>query len=909
MSMLSPDKCISPLKLKRKKKKSYDKELISSPKSSISLPAYQHEKEQRARAIIIKLLDDEAERNEELGEENHILETQIKSLVLLLVEKDEKLSSLKLPRHSMNKEQNYASVLHFQLLSKKAKERLNFGLKRIRFYIFYVSMFKISNKTKIKILKDIGNRIIKRWPLLLFKKIKQNLTTINSLIRKKLEESFHSIIYHLNFIALRKKAKIVPLLFKVIFKANIKSILRCFLNNWKKLLAYKEQDISINLAHSILNLSKTPPKIGYQKRFLPISITFIINLEIQEIFYTIMQQSSFKKLLLIKARQKNFLTDFTKNSKRSISFNSLNSIISRKNIIFTLRLFQKWKMARVSSIKIIYFIESLTKVLKRVFSHIFKVKTSLSLAYSIRSRYMLRLTSSFYMLKLYAVSQHTSEFSQEIEYLAESSADINESIIKCKNEISVYSNKCNDLRSELSAEEQAIENLKQDIFKANSFYKELLEKANKQNSYLDSFSDKTSSVQAKFSQENHLLQEKIRKQQDFFKTANLKLQQLVDRYEQIISENQMIASKNEHIQNSIKKLHESYSSILEEKLKTQHSETESKLELSSLQSTCQAFNDEIHGLKSSLKNSSSQLSSLKEEFAHRMQSLDEIKDEVENYQVTTDKLLSEVHELEIDINTEFEVKELKINECGIEIQTLREQYEKSKEEIENIKSQIKEKNNKAKTKKAPGDIRTLTRRLEETKASLVSIKTNISSVNEVISSSEHEISEVESGIQTKCELYEKKKSENRNLENKISQLARAIQESKKITQRAHKSKEDLKSYIRTLENQTQQLKNAASRQASFDIGSLQSENEVLAIKAAKLEKELSYVNEEAAQRRQEVAQIMPEIENYANILAAIEGKIAENEGKIADADEERDRARSEIKALRSRYLTLISELR
>ena len=747
MSKLSPSKCISPVKLKKKQYKNISKELFSSPKSSTSLPSCHNEKEQRARAAIRKLLEDEANKNEELGEENDLLEKQIKSLVRLLVEKDEKLSNLK----TSIPERHKLTDIDFTLLNKNIKLKTLFALNRIKAFICYCSIEK----------------------------------------------------------------------------------------------------------------------------------------------------------------NQEFIKSFTKNSKKTIAFNGLNSIITNKLNSFVLKLLLIWKYNRLPNYKIFHLIEVIKKLFRKKFFSLFPKTKSKALAFSIKEIFKKQLKYSINAIKLNVLYSDINISQKKIYELNNEFTLITEHTESCKSENAIYQQKLKDLLLELDDQKKITIHLSEEITRSDKFYYELHEKINVNSLELSYYQNENKISSMKFNQENTNLQEKLKNQQEFLQTAHQKLQQLIDHSEKIAKENELIIQKNVYLQNNIKKIHENHSSIINEKTSLINLENNSNSELDSLINASKALEEELEVIKGKIKSSSSELNSLKNEYLEILQTIEENKNQIDKSQELEENIKAEICRFENDIENEYEVKELNINECNIEIQDIKEQYNKSREEIENLKYQIKEINSKSKTTvyKTSEEAILINKRYEENKKNLNVIKGNIFNLSSSNTNLQKELQEIKTNIKQKKELIKRKKEENAELQNELGYISKNIRESEKMNKNKQKSKEDLENYIKVLEQQVQKLQNGINRQKSHDLEQVINENEYLSMKVEKLEQELAYVNEEAGQRRQEVAQVMPEIENYAHILAAIEGKIAENENKIMKNEIDQEKFRTEINALRTRYISLISELR
>lgn len=820
MSSLDTSSPISPLKSRPRMWKSPNNFSMSSSKSSKNLSSLQKDKEFRARATIRKLLEDEANKNEELAEENDILSKQIKSLIALLVEKDEKITNLnKNEQNPKEKVEEFVYKLD-RFIKRKLRLYVIFGFCKVFYENVRKNQLFREFSLKNKRICRIGLRFCQEGLQRIVKKSKINVRRLRKVLNKRLRIVFSEIL--LQKCGFRYALKFFEILQCRVRGRNCVQRLR---DCWKRWVRYGKIIKNINRYNT-----------GGK------NINGI--------------DSKYAGLLLLK------------------------SIISC----------QKQK----------YFLEIIKSLLK----------TSLSRSIYHTNALRLSLIQNPSTKDLSSLSNSISDLLESSNQILSHQSSYTETLSKLDSDISFLTTENSTLTNTLSSETQKLQDLSSTLESSTKHYQTLQEKASGQIKLLESFASKSSNFQSKYDQESSTLHEKIKKQQDFMKAAHTKLQQLIDKHKQMTEENDLIKNKSSTIQLTIKKIHENYAKVVEEKAKFQASENGTKNELGSLYHTSQVLEDEIATLKSQLKNLVNELGNLKEEYGNKLLIIENLQGKISEYEEYDEHLAGEIQNLEQEIEKEYETKEFKLQECQAEIQTTKDLIVKSRKDIENLKSQIKETSakNKFYPQKPLEEYSVISKKHEESKKVLANLKNSVLTITSAIASNQKEISETKLVLRARKEDIEKKKLENSLLENKISLISINMQESRKNHKVKQKNKGELENYCKTLELQLQKLRENHVKQTSFDVEHLKGDIITMGVQAEKMEKELIYVKEEAKQRRLEVAQVKPEIENYANILAALEEKIAENEDRMLQVEVERDKIRAETKIVRSRYINLIAGL-
>ena len=153
MASFSPTKCFSPLQINKKTFENF-----SSPKSSIS---YSNKRENKGKTIIKKLLEDETNKTEELLDENEVLSKNIKALIVLLVEKDEKLKSLESSHQIFRKEEKSPDFISFGHLDLNLKDKIGFAFRKIQKFSLSLGKKTVFISKKIKIIKNLEKKLVK----------------------------------------------------------------------------------------------------------------------------------------------------------------------------------------------------------------------------------------------------------------------------------------------------------------------------------------------------------------------------------------------------------------------------------------------------------------------------------------------------------------------------------------------------------------------------------------------------------------------------------------------------------------------------------------------------------------------------------------------------------------------------
>lgn len=844
-----------------------------------NLASEQKNRENRTKAAIKHLLESEAERNEELAEDNLIIEKQIKALIGLLVEKDEKIKLLQGQKPEKRFFFKFGAEDFVSALDKIQK-RHSFK----RFSQFFVNLEKLD--VRILKLKILGNKLIKCFSRgfnevnKYFRLLNMNYGVLDRIGKKRIRNYFNYFRKGRIFEAgkLENVTKAVLGLAQILVR---KSELKVIFEQWKKISKTKLQRYYCTMLQSV-----------FRDR-------------LRKMFFRLKKRTLEKLSLDLKEAHKNYLNNFKQKSQQHISLYALNNIVKCKRASDILFFFSVWKqhIQINTNIKLVPLHQALIQPLRKVFKAFINLSKKDNLCKSLKNILTPYIKSYFTQTILILKKLKLDHLRSAIEESCQSSLslkDLNNSLVS---ELSELETENSSMKSKISVLLKEVQEVENSLETTEKHYSVLYQQTNFHLQQLDSYTSQTATLTSKYAEELNNLQIKAKKQQLYIETANNKLQQLIKKHELSHAENSTIITKNQTLQQSLKKMNDNYKKVLEEIKPI----SDSKTDLSNLSQTLGLQEEELGSLKFKLKNESNELKNLKAQSNSKSSELEQQKLKATRLEEYLQKTIQDINRLESDLQNEAENKDFRLQELNTQIDSMKFQINKSRDEIENLRIQIKETSAKVKyPAKLPDELQVASKALETNKNKLSALRDTVSSNTSVFSAAQREMFELKKLIQTKKEEFDKKRIENSLLENKIALAEIGVQESQKQSRFRQKSKEELENYIKTLEQQVSKLNEAIYKQNSQESMIVNNENLALAQKVEKLERELEFFNEEAAQRRMEVAQVKPEIENYQIILAAMEEKIAENESKLRETEMERDKLRAEGKILKDRFLSLSS---
>ena len=843
----------------------------------------QKDRETRARVAIKKLLESEAERNEDLSEDNQVIEKQIKSLILLLVEKDLKIRELKIKRPEKKLAQKLALQRFVVWIRKMMKFKAKAGFLSLKGNFLSTEKDGILVRARGKRLKRLF-RWTRKYLSVYMRVIKRKFDLIERVIMSKFRIYFSLIVCSVSELR-RDHFRYSARLAKLLIAKNYSSRLLYF---WFSVFKSK-------------TVCKNSSKSKDMKKILCHCLRRVINTKIRALFNSLHLYGSKFVIQALKDDHKSFLSTYKSKIQLEIYIKILDEICKQNNFSTASKSFNKWKSRLPKSISKLNRFKTLMAILiHRRFHSIIQISSKTYLPNKLLFVFSQSLQSTFKFFQLlyrknrilaykkqiaeaYTLCLSAKEKQELLESQIEKS-DIESKFLHHKK--SELESRLTALHNELSSTDSEIIRLKQEI---------------------DSNSKKISSLSSpalnssKFTQESQTLQLKISQQQDYLNLASSKLNQLIEKHEKLTQENLSIQNHCNLTQQNIEATQQKYSKIIEE----MRAKSEQKNDVQSLAQTYTLLEEELRNLLVVLKSESQESRSAKDELTLKVKHMEQMKSQIEENEEIYQETEFEINRLENELNRESETKEIQLQEIVAEISHVKEKLSKSKEEIEKLNNVIKENSGKAKSiVKLTEDLHGLQKVYENNRKKLGGLKE--SSINNVLSISDlqKQIKDIDALVRAHKEENEKKRVEISFLENKIALAELTVQESQKQLQVKLKTRGELENYVKTLEQQVNRLEEACFKQNSQDLNFYNNENTALAQKAERLERELEYFNEEAAQRRREVAQVKPEIENYRIILAAMEEKIAENELKIRETEMEKERFRAETKILRDRLNSL-----
>ena len=847
-----------------------------------TLASEQKVRENRTRTTIKHLLESEAERNEELGEDNMIIEKQLKALIGLLVEKDEKIKLLQGQKPEKN--------VFFRFGAENIVSVVQKILERLIFKSFFESLKILEGfEIKEKNLKVLGILLFKKFPKKFeflkkyFSMIIRNLKVLVTIGKKRIKKYLNYMCRKRTLKAERVKSIILAFLVNDEIIKN-KFMARIKFGEWKKVIAEMSKNV-----------------IRF-KRFYCIMLQRVFSGLKKRLFLNFYKRTLEIKNFEIKRAHKVYLNNFQNCSQKEISLFVLGFFIKNKKSSSMLHFFLRWKLIlNQTNINLIKLHSAFSRPLLRIFQFFIK-RTKRSLL----CKALQKILTGFLKSCFTAFSRNSNQIIVNslrlvIEENLNSSLLLKNSEELLNSQYSEQEQENSKLKKQIYQLSTEIKEIENSLEASDRQYKTLQQETNLHLQQLDSYTAQTATMTSKYAEEFQNLQVKIKKQEVYIETANSKLQQIIKKHEFLYKENSTIVSKNQTCQQSLKKLHESYSKLLEE-IKPN---SDSKSDLLHLSQTLALQEEEISSLKYKLKTESNELKNLKTQSNSKSNEVDQQILKIARIEEELEKSVKDINRLETGIQNEAENKDFRLQEVNSEIDTLKYHINKARDDIENLRIQIKETSAKMKySVKLPDEIQNASKISEMNKAKLIGLRETVNLNSSVFSVTQKELVELRNAVRNKKEECEKKRMENSLVENKIALAELSLQESQKQSKFRQRSKEDLENYVRTLEMQITKLNEAILKQSMQESSIFNNENTALAQKVEKLERELEFFSEEAAQRRMEVAQVKPEIENYRIILAAMEEKIAENESKLRETEIERDKLRAEGKILKDRFLSL-----
>jgi chromosome segregation ATPase len=843
----------------------------------LSFASDQKNKDSRVRVAIKKLLESEAERNEDLKEENQVIEKQIKALVLLLVEKDEKIKGLKVRKVDKRLNKKFA----FQRIFYRIQGILNKKKK--------IAVLRILNRREWKKLEGVrvalrneelkkrlfwGFRVFERYFRVFFK----DLAGVQRVLKKNLRIYFKTLIFPCKSMKISKVKNFSRLI--SLFQSI--STRRSFLSSWFKLLKRKTLPVK---TESIKNI----------RNFLCFRLQRTVKTYLKSIIFNLKTFCENLNLHSLKTSHKSFLSSYKKNTQQDLNLQVLNFIYKKKITQKSSHFLNKWKKKTLKiNLKSFNLQKIFSKILQKRLNFFFRksskkrLPTKLFLIFSEKTWQIFRLFQRLYRKnRILAYKKHFSESLESCISAKDTFETLESKIEKSEIESRLLSHKVSEQSSEL----RSLESLcSENNVKLKTLKQNLLEKHSKLETLLHS------PLQ---NQNLSTLEKKSLQQVEYLEAASSKLHLLQEKHEKLTQENLSIENHSKVLQQSIENSSLKYTKIIEES----KSRTDQRSDVQSLSQTSNILEEELKNLSFLIKNTSSDLKLLKEKILEK--NTETLQQEIFNSQAREEEVLFEVNRLESELSRENEGKEKQLQEISSEITHVKEQLKFSKDDIEKLKNFLKESAGKVKNLgKITEDLNVLKSNFESGRKKLTELKEINFLQQSNLTSLQKKSKELEFSIRSRKDDAEKRRIEISLLENKLVLSELSSQESQKQLKTHQKSKEDLETYTKTLEQQVFRLEEACSKQVSQDITFYTFENAGLSQKVERLEQELLFFNEETAQRRREVAEVKPEIENYRVILAAMEEKIAENELKLKETQLEKQRIQAETKILKERLKSL-----
>lgn len=531
------------------------------------------------------------------------------------------------------------------------------------------------------------------------------------------------------------------------------------------------------------------------------------------------------------------------------------------------------------------------------------------LPYILASKTHRNLRSSFDVLKLQAISAivNSAQDSKETS---------NSSLVS---EIKILRTENFELKSEIEGFTEKLQNYIKDNQSLSHLLKEketecqsLARNVQNHLSELEIYENKTLTERSLLNKENTDLQSQnshLSEENYFLKSEFENIHKKLQEYE---DERQGNMLQNAQLKGQIKKIQDMYNSLQAEKTKLQSSEIEQRKQIISLTTTIDSFGEDKQNFYQKLSKANESITQLQDQLSQYVQRNDHMSSNLQFYINQEKELHKELEELQDEITEKSNLlyqKENEVLKLAEIIETNKAQMLKYKKETENLQQN----HETSKVKHLTKENQLLNQRIEEIQ------KINDKKINKEINELRCEAGEFKelaqqaandnSLLQKELEIVTKDLT---RIQQERDQLLQAIKEKQTFHhQKSESQVQSLRDYCNNLEQKVQNLQNSLSK-------SKKHENEYMTIKEMnadlqdkndKLQAELEEVNEVAITSRKEIALVTAEIENYANIFTIMEEKIAETEDLLKQAEQERDHAISEIKAVRQRYINIIAEAR
>ena len=875
-----------------------------SPLSSANFSSEVYLKEKKARKRLRELLEEQADINETLADENEILVVQQKSLLKLLITKDKQLQKIAAYGCSMNTTTsctqeaiNYPSVFSgLEKVERFFTGRLRTCFRRIE-KTKWESICKRTQTTwSLKVMcgvfKDLEFRVLKKA----FCNFKNNLKSdfnlpklIGRIFKSRVQAGFNKLgLYHLSMKLDSSRNRNLASKLPFLMLAYVQRVweLRVNLTKWKSQSKARKSG-------RILSRVLSEKFLKFQGAgFLQIK-NFLIDKNRKKL-----KEDHTKELMRLSAFSKKF-----------ICVNAVVCACKKLDTIQVQKYFWKWKG---NNKQLGVFI--LSKVLSNYFARGVKLffhnqPTSTLLPYLLRQKSLDVLKFCFFKLQ----NSAPQEAPQEMNELEGQLIKISEQ--KKGLETYVYSieKEKGDLTQLLNKKEQEC--------------KQLSEKISKHLDQLEVYQTKTQEEKDSLTSENTSLKSKLEYSATQIESLDQEVNSLQSKISQLEDEKRMADLKISKLESSFKKVQESYAHVMNEKSKVQANELEHKKQLISLTNTIDSLAEDKDNLIEKLTQASNDLSDLRDQLTFQQQQNKKLSSELEYYFEREKQLQQTIQELEENLEEESELQRSNLFQKDNEIKQLKEQNQSYKEQVDQLKKELEKKtqnSDKERVKKLMRENAQLSAKLEEFQKQAFQGKSTSSQLSSQVLKLNKEIADLKIEVKNSKHYISQTQHENSNLKQELENAQHSIKkiqterdrllDSLQTVKEQGESKaqtkiNNLRDYCTQLENQITYLKSEVSKKNNQynETETLKLEKKELENRLSELQEEVEACRDEAFKSREEVAKVCTEIENYANILEAMEEKILETEERAKKAEQAREQAESEIKAVRQRYINYIAE--
>ncbi|OMJ90273.1 hypothetical protein SteCoe_7385 [Stentor coeruleus] len=826
----------------------------ASPNENIESPGG---KDEITRDKLKKLLREQTKKNDGLTDKNFRLNTQLRSLIMLLQKKDMQLKDI-FEEKAKNKARKLlgtkiiVSSLSSVLFTKKswamykltqniypsalkesAAKHILFFYQQSEIKILYFAWDNLkSNRNKQKILE--------RFIYLLEAKFL-------SCGYRKLVEIFHSCIQK----ECKSKVNFLQLI-EVMDKAlsTQESFSESF-NKW----AQKKHKHTVLI--EILNK-------GHLKR-------------IRWAFATIQISSMEKKLKKSQDKNKKLIELFKDSTKTTIFG-------------------EDWGLRKPQLMKSA--LEVLIKSHFSIFSHDSSKKYLIQLIISIFKHLK---QSSFNAINEYSLNLKLKSAEEDLKN-AHSSELSSKAAIKGKQiQITELKTDHKTLKNSLEKVNQNIRVLKGSLRVKEEETSELEEKINKCNENLKKFQAESDSLSAQNNQRYEKLLKEIEANNNKIEEIEASIDFYCSDLQRLETEGRMGALQLSQLEVAQKKAQDLHNLLMNEKSRLQSAEIEHKKQKISFSSKIDTLACEKETLLERIRKGQDEKAFISSEIEVKEKVLYSLQDKFNDYSARQQVLDEKKQRLQQNLEEEYDMKESLLAHKQKELQKLKEALSLHKTQMDtmlkdlNLKIKREENDRNA---KANQELVQISQKYEEITREIHAANLKINPLQAQIQSLTTEKLKLSDELKSTQEFLSKVNEENSFLKTEFMSLE--TPQNFSLDESSNDSLSNLREYSSSLEKKIKEI--TMSFGEVPEVSKYSHEKLLLETKIKNLQAELNECNEFVMRSRQDVADAIAEIENYASILGVMEEKMNESEEQLIIRLREKEEAAEELKNAKQQYL-------